>query len=81
MQPTLAAILPCNDIDRTEAFFARFGFKREEGGTDDYRMLADGFGGHIHLNPAVEVGSYRDTIRLRFISTARMWMNSPPRFA
>lgn len=53
MQPTLTAILPCNDIDRTEAFFARLGFKRE-GGTDDYRMLADGCGGQIHLNPAVE---------------------------
>jgi hypothetical protein len=53
MQPTLTAILPCNDLDRTEAFFLRLGFKRESGSPDDYRMLADGFGGHIHLNPAV----------------------------
>jgi catechol 2,3-dioxygenase-like lactoylglutathione lyase family enzyme len=54
MQPTLTAILPCNDLDRTEAFFARLGFKREQGSSSDYRMLADGVGGQIHLNPAVE---------------------------
>jgi len=53
MQPTLTAILPCNDLDRTEAFFVRLGFQREKGSPDDYRMLADGLGGHIHLNPAV----------------------------
>ncbi|MFM0286516.1 VOC family protein [Paraburkholderia megapolitana] len=54
MQPSLTAILPCNDLDRTEAFFARLGFRREKGSSDDYRMLVDGFGGQIHLNPAVE---------------------------
>ena len=54
MQPTLTAILPCNDLDRTEAFFARLSFKREAGSLGDYRMLADGFGGQVHLNPAVE---------------------------
>ncbi|MEX3954950.1 hypothetical protein [Trinickia sp. EG282A] len=53
MQPTLTAILPCNDLDRTEAFFVRLGFKRENDCADDYRMLADGFGGQVHLNPAV----------------------------
>jgi hypothetical protein len=30
MQPSLIAVLPCNDLDRTEAFFVRLGFKREE---------------------------------------------------
>jgi hypothetical protein len=54
MQPSLTAILPCNDLDRTEAFFERLGFIREKGSPDDYRMLADGLGGQIHLNPAVE---------------------------
>jgi catechol 2,3-dioxygenase-like lactoylglutathione lyase family enzyme len=53
MQSSLTAILPCNDLDRTQAFFERLGFKREES-PDDYRMLADGLGGQIHLNPAVE---------------------------
>lgn len=36
MQPTLTAILPCNDLDRTEAFFVRLGFKREKGSFDDF---------------------------------------------
>ena len=53
MQPTLTAILPCNDLDRAEAFFVRLGFHREKGSPDDYRMLADQLGGHVHLNPAV----------------------------
>ncbi len=53
MRPSLTAILPCNDLDRTEAFFERLGFKREEGSPEDYRMLADGLGGQVHLNPAV----------------------------
>lgn len=54
MQPNVTAILPCNDLDRTEAFFSRLGFRREIGSADDYRMLTDGLGGHIHLNPAAE---------------------------
>lgn len=54
MQPGLIAILPCNDLDRTEAFFARLGFKCEGGSASDYRMLADDFGAQIHLNSAVE---------------------------
>lgn len=53
MQPSLTAILPCNDLDRSQAFFERLGFKIEEGSPDDYRMMADGVGGQIHLDPAV----------------------------
>jgi hypothetical protein len=54
MQQRLTAILPCNDLDAAEAFFGRLGFSREPGSLDDYRMLSDGLGGFIHLNPAVE---------------------------
>ncbi|QNK01401.1 VOC family protein [Dyella telluris] len=54
MESNLVAILPCNDLDRTEAFFMRLGFKREQGSSGDYRMLADGYGAHIHLNQAVQ---------------------------
>ncbi|WP_333681570.1 hypothetical protein [Dyella sp.] len=54
MQSSLIAILPCNDLDRTEAFFARLGFKCEQSSSADYRMLADGLGAQIHLNLAVE---------------------------
>jgi len=49
----LTAILPCNDLHAAEKFFARLGFTPDEGCPDDYRMLADGHGGFIHLNPAV----------------------------
>lgn len=57
---TLTAILPCNDLDRSEAFYNRLGFTRpvedrpgpsEE---DTYRILSDGRGGHLHLTLAVE---------------------------
>ncbi|MDQ0463625.1 catechol 2,3-dioxygenase-like lactoylglutathione lyase family enzyme [Caulobacter ginsengisoli] len=48
----LTAILPCNDLDASEAFYGRLGFVRE-GGPDDYRMLSDGKGGTLHLTDAV----------------------------
>jgi hypothetical protein len=55
----LVAILPCNDLDVSEAFFNRLGFTRPaadrpDGEADDYRMLADGQGGAIHLCGALE---------------------------
>jgi catechol 2,3-dioxygenase-like lactoylglutathione lyase family enzyme len=46
-----AAILPCNDLDRSQAFYERLGFAV----TSDhghYRLLADGKGWHLHLNRA-----------------------------
>ena len=49
----LIAILPCNDLDAAQAFFERLGF-HVEGGPEDYRMMSDGMGGYVHLNPAVE---------------------------
>lgn len=54
MQQGLTAILPRNDLDAAEAFFARLGFQRGQGSPDDYRMLSNGLGGFIHLNRAVE---------------------------
>jgi len=45
----LTAILPCNDLDTSEAFYARLGFTRR-GGDGNY----GGKGGHLHLNAAVE---------------------------
>ena len=49
----LTAILPCNDLDRSEAFYRRLGFVHREG-DGEYRMLSDGKGGELHLNQAVE---------------------------
>lgn len=43
------AIIPAGDIDASEAFYARLGF-RLESDYGDYRILADGRGGHLHLN-------------------------------
>lgn len=46
----LTAIVPCNDLDASEAFYRRLGFTRSAGEADDgYRILADGRGGHLHL--------------------------------
>jgi len=56
-QPGLTAILPCNDLDASEAFYNRLGFFQpvgQEDSYDGYRMLSDGEGGHLHLTEAVE---------------------------
>src|SRR5215470_11253318 len=56
----LIAILPCNDLDASEAFYNRLGFTRPgndrpaKGEQDSYRILSDGKGGHLHLTDAVE---------------------------
>jgi predicted lactoylglutathione lyase len=47
----LAAILPCNDLDASEAFYARLGFARRSG-DDSYRILADEDGAALHLRKA-----------------------------
>jgi predicted lactoylglutathione lyase len=54
----LTAILPCNDLDASEAFYNRLGFSRPDvdrpaSGEDGYRMLSDGDGGFLHLTEAV----------------------------
>ena len=48
-----AAILPCNDLDLTEAFYLRLGFAREPG-DPGYRILTHPAGLQLHLNAAVE---------------------------
>ena len=53
----LTAILPCNDLDASEAFYNRLGFFQDEASKNEHngqRMLSDGKGGHLHLNDAVE---------------------------
>ena len=53
----LTAILPCNDLDASEAFYARLGFTRPDADKepgDTYRMLSNGAGGFLHLTDAVE---------------------------
>jgi catechol 2,3-dioxygenase-like lactoylglutathione lyase family enzyme len=56
-RPTLTAIVPCNDLDRSEAFYRRLGFERDDGDDDpdsEYRMLTDAQGAAVHLTDAVE---------------------------
>ena len=61
MQPAhvLTAILPCNNLDASEAFYNRLGFSRPhsekpaKGEDDNYRILSDGKGGHLHLTDAI----------------------------
>lgn len=51
---TLTAILPCNDVDAAERWWNRLGFSRPaDQDYGDYRMLSDGFGAEVHLQPAV----------------------------
>jgi catechol 2,3-dioxygenase-like lactoylglutathione lyase family enzyme len=50
----LTAILPCNDLDASERFYARLGFTRPETDASEYRMLTNGEGGFLHLTDAVE---------------------------
>lgn len=50
----LTGILPCNNLDTSEAFYKRLGFRlpedRPANSLDDgYRILSDGKGGHLHL--------------------------------
>ena len=57
---TLTAILPCNDLDASERFYNRLGFRRSDseklapGEADNYRMLSNNRGAYLHLTDAVE---------------------------
>ena len=54
---SLTAIVPCNDLDASEAFYNRLGFAQDQAnknGHEDHRMLSDGKGGDLHLTSAVE---------------------------
>jgi hypothetical protein len=54
----LAAIIPCTNLDLSEAFYSRLGFVRWLNGSsaaaddDSYRILRDGDGGSLHLRKA-----------------------------
>ncbi len=56
---SLTEILPCNDLDASQAFYRRLGFERADderpadGTPDSYRILHDGNGGSLHLTQAV----------------------------
>lgn len=50
---SLTAILPCNDVPRSRAFYERLG-SEHQAGDDDYAMLQDARGAQLHLQPAVE---------------------------
>lgn len=50
-QHLAAPILPCNDIDTTQAFYERLGFTMT-GGEAGFRILSDGRGWRIALRPA-----------------------------
>ena len=44
-------ILPCNDLDRTQAFYERLGFA-VIGGDSGFRLMGDGKGWRINLRQA-----------------------------
>jgi hypothetical protein len=54
---SLTPIVPCNDLDASEAFWNRLGFFQDPESKDeygDYRMLHNGEGAWVHLTTAVE---------------------------
>ncbi|HEX8467209.1 MAG TPA: VOC family protein [Allosphingosinicella sp.] len=53
LQHGILAILPCNDIEATQAFYQRLGFTTTAGEAG-FRILADGKGWRIALRPAEE---------------------------
>ena len=54
MPNALIAILPCNDLDASEAFYARLGFKRHDSDIGTYRILSHNGGGELHLVAAAD---------------------------
>ena len=52
-QHRVVAIIPCNDLEASVAFYALLGFTRAEGPAwDGYAILADGKGAELHLASA-----------------------------
>lgn len=49
----LVAILPCNNLEASEAFYSKLGLTRQ-GSDNDYRILSDGKGAQIHLMAGVK---------------------------
>ncbi|WP_447728186.1 VOC family protein [Sphingomonas koreensis] len=49
----MATILPCTNIDESQAFYERLGFSCESD-WGDYRLMTDGKGGDLHLRDCTE---------------------------
>ncbi len=47
----VTTILPCRDLDASQAFYARLGFALDND-YGDYRILSDARGWHLHLRHA-----------------------------
>jgi catechol 2,3-dioxygenase-like lactoylglutathione lyase family enzyme len=77
----IVAIVPCNDIEASTAFYVRLGLS---GHADHghYRILSDGRGWLIHLSAESHEGwvvrLFAVEIRTAFISTLKMSMDLPP---
>jgi hypothetical protein len=58
--PGIVAVLPCNDLDASEAFYSRIGFSRaprdniEQSQDEGYRVLSNPALGRLHLTEAPE---------------------------
>lgn len=52
IRPSLVAVLPCNDLDLSQAFYARLGFGCEDGEAG-YHILTHPTGAMLHLTAAV----------------------------
>jgi hypothetical protein len=70
----LAATLPCNDLDASEAFYNRPGFTRFDTAHkyDAHRIFSDGMGGNLPSLTPLEDGSFWVGIILIFISIRKM---------
>ncbi|WP_224369850.1 VOC family protein [Hyalangium versicolor] len=54
LQHLLVPIIPCNDLDESQAFYERLGFQVESiYPTEGYRLLKDSRGARIHLTRTV----------------------------
>ena len=54
MPNALIAIVPCSNLDTSEAFYERLGFRRHDSDSGNYRVLAHDGGGELHLTAAPE---------------------------
>ena len=74
----LIAVLPCNDVDVSERFYARLGFQRTGPSAHEfaatYRILSNGKGGFLHLAKAEDGWLVPGKIRAGFICMLKMWM-------
>jgi catechol 2,3-dioxygenase-like lactoylglutathione lyase family enzyme len=71
----LVAVVPCNDLDASQAFYTRLGFAEGERKDDEYRILSDGKGGELHLTRAPEGWVVPGRNPLPFIFTQRTSMD------